>query len=178
MYSKFLKRLQIYFLNQISNYYMHSKLKLTTLHLINKDFLTWINSFSQFSSVAPSCPTLYDPMDRSTPGLPVHHQLLEFTQTHVHWVSDAIQPSYPLLSLFFLPSITHSIRVFSNESILHIRWPNIGFLASAWVLPMNIQDWFPLRWTGWISLQTKGLSRVFSNTTVQKHQFFGTQLSL
>ena len=116
MYSKFLKCLQIYFLNQISNYYMHSKLKLTTLHLINKDFLTWINSFIQFSSVAQSCPTLYDPMACSTlyDSLwpPVHHQLLEFTQTHVHWVSDAIQPSYPLLSLFFLPSITHSIRVF------------------------------------------------------------------
>ena len=59
-------------------------------------------------------------MNRSTPGLPVHHQLLEFTQTHVHWVSDAIQPSHPLL---LLPSIFPRIRVFSNESALHIRWP-------------------------------------------------------
>ena len=70
----------------------------------------------QFSSVAQSCPTLYDPLNCSTPGLPVHHQLPEFTQTHVHWVSDAIQLSHPLLSFL-------SIRVFSNESALCIRWP-------------------------------------------------------
>jgi len=76
----------------------------------------------QFSSVTQSCPTLCDPMDCSLPGLPVHHQLPEFTQTHVHRVSDAIQPSYPLSSLLLLPSIFPSIRVFSNESILHIRW--------------------------------------------------------
>ena len=79
--------------------------------------------------------------------------------------------------LLLLPSIFASIRVFSNESVLHIRWPSIGVSASASVLPMNVQDWFPLGWTGWISLQSKGLSRVFSNTTVQQHQFFGAQLS-
>ena len=77
-----------------------------------------------------------------------------------------------------LPSIFPSIGVFSNESVLRIRWPDIGVSALASVLPMNIQDWFLLRWTGWISLQSKGLSRVFSNTTVQKHQFFSAQLSL
>ena len=78
-----------------------------------------------------------------------------------------------------LPSIFPSIRVFSNDLVLHIRWPKVlGVSASASVLTMNIQDWFPLGLTGWISLQSKGLSRVFSNTTVQKHQFFGTQLSL
>ena len=77
----------------------------------------------QFSSVAQSCPTLCDPMNRSTPGLHVHHQLLEFTQTHVHRVSDAIQPSHPLSSLLLLPPVPPSIRVFSNESTLHIRWP-------------------------------------------------------
>ena len=76
--------------------------------------------FSQFSSVAQLCPTLCDPMNRSTPGLPVHHQLPEFTQTHVHRVSDAIQPSHPLL---LLPPIPPSIRVFSNESTLRMRWP-------------------------------------------------------
>ena len=76
-----------------------------------------------FSSVAQSCPTLCYPMNRSTPGLPVHHQLPEFTQTHVHRVGDAIQPSHPLSSLLLLPSIFPSIRVFSNESVLHIRWP-------------------------------------------------------
>ena len=73
----------------------------------------------QFSSVSQSCLTLCDPMDCNMPGLPVHHQLLEFTQTHIHWVGDAIQPSHPLLS----PSIFPSIRVFSNESALCIRWP-------------------------------------------------------
>ena len=76
----------------------------------------------QFSSVTQSCPTLCDPMNRSTPGLSVHHQLAEFTQTHVHRVSDAIQPSHPLLSLSLLPSIPPSIRVFSNESTVCMRW--------------------------------------------------------
>ena len=77
----------------------------------------------QFSSVTQSCPTLCDPMNRSTPGLQVHHQLPEFTQTHLHRVSDVIQPSHPLSSLLFLPPIPPSIRVFSNESTLHMRWP-------------------------------------------------------
>ena len=77
----------------------------------------------QFSSVAQSSPTLFDPMNRSTPGLPVHHQLLESTQTHIHRVGDAIQPSHPYGPLLFLPSIFPSITVFSNESALCIRWP-------------------------------------------------------
>ena len=80
-----------------------------------------LNSFSVQSL---SCVRLCNPMSRSTPGLPVHHQLPESTQTHVHWVGDAIQPSYPLSSLLLLPSIFSSIRVFfSNESVLRIRWP-------------------------------------------------------
>ena len=79
--------------------------------------------------------------------------------------------------LHLLPLIPPSITVFSNESTLHMRWPKHWSFASASVLPMNTQDWFPLGWTGWMSLQFKGLSRVFSNTTVQKHQFFGTQPS-
>ena len=77
--------------------------------------------------------------------------------------------------LLLLPSIFPSIRVFANESALHIKWPKYCASASASVLPMNTKGWFPLRLTGLISLQAKGLSRVFSNTTVQKHQFFGTQ---
>ena len=77
----------------------------------------------QFSSVVQSCMTLCDPMDCSTPGLPVHHQLLEFIQTHVHWVGDAIQPSHLLSPPSPLPSIFLSIRVFSSESVLCIRWP-------------------------------------------------------
>ena len=78
----------------------------------------------QFSSVAQSCPTLCNHLTRSTPGLPVHHQLPESTQTHVHWVSDAIQPSHSLSSPSPLPWIFPSIRVFSSESALHNRWPN------------------------------------------------------
>ena len=92
---------------------------------------------------------------------------------------ESVMPSNHLILCHLLllpPSIFPSIRVFSNESVLHIRWPNIGVSAS--VLPISIQDWFPLGLTGWISFQSKGLSRVFSNTRVQKHQFFGAQLSL
>ena len=77
----------------------------------------------QFSSAAQSCPTLCDPMDYSTPGLPVHHQLPEFTQIHVHRVGDAIQPSHPLSSPSPPAPISPSIRVFSNESTLLMRWP-------------------------------------------------------
>ena len=290
-----------------------------------KPWCFWV--LVQFNSVAQSCLTLCDPMNHSTPGLPVHHQLPEFTQTHVHPVSDghpAISSCHPLLPL---PPIPPNIRVFSNESTLLIRWPkywtfrfsiipskeipglisfrmdwldllavmvwnsdfesynmeentrreqkgwwgvlrvqlrleikryvftqsssvtqssdslqphrlqnamlpcpspapeaysnscpstwwchpkisssvvpfsshlqsfpasgcfpmsqlfasggqSIRVSPSASVLPMNIQDWFPLGLTGLISLQSKGLSRVFSNTTVQKHQFFDAQLVL
>ena len=94
---------------------------------------------------------------------------------------ELVLPSNHLIlcsPLLLLPSIFPSIGVFSNEWVLGIRWPNIGVSAWASVLPMNIQDWFLLGWTGWISLQSKGLSRVFSNTTVKKHQFFSTRLSL
>ena len=80
--------------------------------------------------------------------------------------------------LLLPPSIFPSIRVFSNKSVLRISGQNIGVSASASALPMNIQDWFPLGWTGWMSLVSKGLSKVFSNTAVQKHQFFTAQLSL
>ena len=185
-------------------------------------------------------------MNRSTPGLPVHHQLPEFTQIHVHWVADAIQPSHslsspspPALSQFFYmifssvqfsrsvvseslrpyepqharppcpsptprvhpnpcplslwchPTSSSSVIPFSScpESFpasghFQMSWyfasggQNIGASALASVLPINIQDWFPLGLTGLISLSSKGLSRVFSNTTVQKHQFFCAQLSL
>ena len=133
---------------------------------------------AQFSSVAQSCPTLCDPIDCSMPGPPVHHN----SQSLLKRMSIAsVMPSNYLIlfhPLLLLPSIFPSIRVFSNQSVLHIRWPSIGVSASASVLPVNIQDWFPLGWTGWISLQSKGLSRVFSNTTVQKHRFFSAQLSL
>ena len=77
----------------------------------------------QFSSVTQSCPTIFDPMNCSTPGLPVHHQLPEFTQTHVHQLGDAIQPSYPWRPLLLLPQVPPSTRFFSNESTLRMRWP-------------------------------------------------------
>ena len=113
---------------------------------------------------------LCDPMDCSTPGLPIHHQLPEFTQTHVHRADDAIQPSHSLSS----PSppafnLSQHQGFFPLSQFFSSGDQSIGVSASASVLPMNIQDWFPLGWTGWISLQSKGLSRVFSNTTVQKH---------
>ena len=133
----------------------------------------------QFSSAAQSCPTLCDPMDCSMPGLPVHHQLPEFTQTHVHWVDDTIQPSHPLLS----PSppvlnLSQHQALFKLVSSLHQVAKVLGVSASASVLTMNIQDWSPLGWTGWMSLHSKGLSRVFSNTTVQKYQFFSAHCSI
>ena len=129
----------------------------------------------QFSSVTQSCPTLCDPMNHSTPGLPVHHQLPEFTQTHVHRVGDGIQPSHPLSSPSPpAPNPFQHQGLFQWVNSSH-RWPNYWSFAS--VLPMNTNDWSLLGWTGWISLQSKRLSRVFSNTTVQTHQFFGTQLS-
>ena len=94
---------------------------------------------------------------------------------------ELVMPSNHLILCcppLLLPSIFPSIRVFSNESALCIRWPKYWSFSFISVLPMNTQDWSPLGWTGWISLQSKGLSRVFSNTTVEKHQFFGAQLSL
>ena len=133
--------------------------------------------YIQFSSVTQSCPTLCNPIDCSTPGLPVHHQLREFTQTHVHWVGDAIQSSHPLSSPS-PPALNLSLHqgLFQWISSLHQVAKVLEFQLT--VPPMNTQDWSRLGWTGWISSKSKGLSRVFSNTTVQKHQFFGTQLSL
>ena len=127
-------------------------------------------------SVAQSCLTLCDPMDFSLPGFPVLHHLLEIAKTHVHWLSDVIQSSLPLLS----PSRAFNfsgIRVFSNESTFHIRWPKYWASALASVLPMNIQDWFPLGLTGLISLKPKGHSRVLpqyhsSKASILQHSAF------
>ena len=107
--------------------------------------------------------------------LPVQHQLPEIAQTHVHWVSDAIQPSHSL----FVP-FSSCLQSFPASGYFPMSqfFPSGDHSVSTSVLPMYIQDWFLLGWTGWISLQSKGLSRVFSNTTVQKHQFCGAQLSL
>ena len=114
---------------------------------------------------------LCDPMDCSLPGLPFHYQLLELTQTHVHCISYALQPSHLLSS----PSPpTFNLSQHQGLQVAKV----LEFQASASVLPMNIQDQFPLGWAGWICLQSKALSWVFSNTTVQQHQLFGVQLSL
>ena len=132
----------------------------------------------QFSSVAQLCPTLCDPMNCSTPALPVHHQLPEFTQTPVHQVSDAIQPSHPLSSPSPPapnPSQHQSLFQWVNSS--HEMAKVLEFQLQYFFFPKKSQDWSPLEWIGWISLKSKGCARVFSNTTVQKHQFFGTQLS-
>ena len=132
---------------------------------------------SQFSSAAQSCLTLCDPMNHSTPGLSVHHQLLEFTQTHIHGVSESIQPSHPAVRF---SSRLHSFPAsgsFPVSQHFTSGGQSIEVSALASVFPMTTQDWSPLGWTGWISLQSNRFSGVFSNTTVQKHQFFGAQLS-
>ena len=132
----------------------------------------------QFSSVAQLCPAICDPMDCSIPGFPVHHLLLELVQTHVHQVGETIQPSHPLSSPSPLAfSLSQHQGFFQWVSSLH---------QVVKVLEFQLQhqsfQWYSglisLGLTGWISLQSKRLSRVFSNTTVQKHQFFSAQLSL
>ena len=132
----------------------------------------------QFSSVTQSCPPLCDPMNRNTAGLPVHHQLPEFTQTHVHQVGDAIQPSHPLSSPSSpAPNPSQHQSLFQWVNSLH-EVAKVLESALASFLPNKSQGWFPSEWTGCISLQSKELSRVFSKTTVQKHQFFSAQPSL
>ena len=110
----------------------------------------------QFNSVIQSCPTLCDPMNHSTPGLPVHHQLQESTQAHVDWVGDAIQPFHPLSSLLLLPSIFPASGPFQMSQLFTSGGQSIGVSASTSVPPMNTQGWSPLGWTGWISLQVQG----------------------
>ena len=144
------------------------------LNIYKKQEQTFLNA--QHSSVTQSFPTLCNLIDCSTmPGFPVHHQLLKFAQTHTSSrqchpiISSSVElfssclKSFPALGSFQMS------QFFASDG------QSIEVSASASVLPMDSQDWFPLGWTGWILL-SKGLSRVFSNTTVQKHQFFGTQL--
>jgi len=139
------------------------------------------------SSVAQSCPTLwthglqharllYPSATLMATNFSVH-QLLELTQTHVHWVGDAIQPSHPLLSFYSCPQSFPASGSFQMSQLFTSGGQSIGVSASASVLPMNIQDWFPLGLTGLISLLSKGLTSVFT-TTVQKHQFFSAQRPL
>ena len=136
-----------------------------------------LNWAVQLSSVSLSCPTLCNPMNCSKPGLPVHHQLLEFTQIHVHWLSDAIQPSHPLSSPFPPAPNPSQHKSFPMSQLFAWGGQSTGVSALASFLPKESLGWSPSEWTGWISLQSKGLSRVFSNTTVQKPQFFSVQPS-
>jgi len=147
------------------------------LSSVVESFPTQIYVSVHFSSVTQSCLTLCNPMDWSMPGLPVHHK-------------PGVHSNSCPLSRWYHPTILSSVIPFSScpqsfpasgsfqmSQLLAWGGQSIRVSASTSVLPMNIQDWFPLGWTGWISLQSKGLSRVFSNITVQKHQFFGAQLS-
>ena len=147
--------------------------------------LNWktpMSTFFYISSVHFSPSVMSDslrPMYCSTPGLPVHHQLPEFTQAHFHWVGDAIQPSHPLSS----PS-PPAFNLSRHQSLF--KWVNSSHHVAK-VLELQLQhqsfQWTSrtdllLEWTGWISLQSMRISKVVSNTTVQKHQFFCTQFSL
>ena len=134
-------------------------------------------SVEEGCSVTQLCLTVCDPMNCSTPGFPVLHQLPGLAQTYIHWVSNTIQPSYPLSSPSFLAFSLSSFRVFSNKWVLCIRWPKYWSFSFNISPPMKIQGWFSLELTGLISLLSKELLWVFS-TRIQKHQFFGPQPSL
>ena len=137
----------------------------------------------QFSSVAQSCPTLCDPMNCSTPGLPVHHQLLEFTRTHVHQVGDAIDHLILCCPVLLLPSIFHSIGVFSNGSALHIRWPKYWSFSFK-IRPSNEHPGlisFRMDWLDLLAVQgtLKNLLQHRNSKTsiLQCSAFFAVQLS-
>ena len=156
-------------------------------HLSSHSLVWWVASRASLnlvtasqsvSSVAQSCLTLCDPMDCSTPGLPVHHELPEFTQTHVHQVSEAIQPAHPLSSPSPPPSIFPSIRVFSNESLLHIRWPKYWSFNFSISLSKEHPGLISFRmdWLDLLAVQGT-LKSLFQNHS-SKASIFGTQLSL
>ena len=132
----------------------------------------------QFSSVAQSCPTLCDPMNPSTPGLPLQSPtpgVHSDSRSSSQWCHPAISSS--VIPFSSCPQSFPASESFPMSQLFAWGGQSTGLSALASFLPRNTQDWSPLEWTGWISLQSKGLSRVFSNTTVQKHQFFGAQLS-
>ena len=142
----------------------------------------WVSTLQGLSSVAQSCLTLCNPMDCSTPGFLVHHQLLKLAWTHVHRVGDTIQPSHPLLSPsplgFSLPQHQGLFQwVSSSHQVAKVLKLQLQHQSFQWIFRTDFFriDWLDLPGTGWVS---KGLSRAFSNTTVQKHQFFSAQFSL
>ena len=137
----------------------------------------------QFSSVAQSCPSLCDPMNCRTPGLPVYHQLLEFIQTHIHRVSDAIQPSHPLSSPFLLPPIPPSIRVFSNGSTLCMRWPEYWSFSFSIIPSKEHPGLISFRMDWWDLLAVQGTLKSFLQhhsskaSILPRSAFFTVQLS-
>ena len=145
---------------------------------ISVKMLNFCVRYQSVSSITQSCPTLCDPMNHSTPGLPVHHQLPEFTRTHV---TESVIPSKHLIlcrPLLLLPSIFPSIRVFSNESALCIRWPKYWSFSFN-ISPSNEHPGLISFRVDWLDLPAvQGTLKVFSSATVKKHQFFGAQLCL
>ena len=140
--------------------------------MVNQRCLTFTIYQITYSSVQLATPWMA--ARQASLSITNSQSLLKLMSIELMMPSNCLILCHPLL---LLPSILPSIRVFSSESALRIRWPKDWSFASTSVLPKNIQDWSPLGCTSWISLQSKGLSRVFSNTTVQKHQFFGAQPS-
>ena len=138
----------------------------------------WCVTLFLTCSVAQSCPTLCDPMNRSTPGLPGPSPtpgVYLNSCLSSRWCHPAISSS--VISFSSCPQSLPASGSSPMSQLFVWGGQSMGVSASASVLPMNTQDWSPLGWTGWVSLQSKGLSRVFSNTTAQKHQFLSTQLS-
>ena len=129
----------------------------------------------QFSSVAQSCPTVCDPIDWSTPGFPINHQLLELARNHVHWVGDAIQPSHPRCSLLLPPSVFPSIRVFLNESVLCVRWPEYWSFSFS-ISPSNKYSGLISLRTDWFDLAVQGTQE--SSSTPQFKSINSLVLSL
>ena len=139
-----------------------------------------LNIIVQLSSATQSCPPLCNPMNSSTPGFPVHYQFPEFTQTQIYLSIKSVIPSSHLIlchPLLLLLSISPRIRVFSNESTLCVRWPRYWSFSFSISTSNECPGMISFRMDCWISLQSKELARVFSNTIVQKHQFFSAQLS-
>ena len=132
----------------------------------------WSESIYQFSSVVQSCLTLCDPVDCSTPGVPVHHQLPELAQTHVHQLSDAIQPSHPLLSPSRPAFNLSQHQVFSNELILLIRWPKYWSFRSS-ISPSNEYSGLISVRVDWFDLAVQGTLKSLLQHHSSKHQFFG-----
>ena len=160
------------------NVYIHTEASAKCVFL-SPQVIFFLLFFVVCCSAAQSCLILYNPMNCSIPGFPVLHCLLEFAQTHIHWVIEAIQPSHPQSSSSSPAfSLSQHQGLFPVSCLFTSSGQSIGASASESVLPVNIQDWFPLRLNGLISLQSKGYSRIFAKTTIRKHQFFSAQPSL